>query len=105
MVRPKRLVRAELYISNPDAKAFYHLLYAQREEIEAELGYPLDWEELPEGRDTRISTPLNEIDPEDQADWPHQHEWLAARLNELYRVFVNRVKALDANAWQPEVAL
>lgn len=105
MSRPKRLVRAELYISNPNAKAFFHLLHSQKPAIEADLGYPLDWEELPEGKDTRISTALIEVDPEDQADWPRQHDWLATRLNEFYRVFVHRVKALDANAWQPESAL
>jgi len=46
----------------------------------------------------------NEIDLEDQADWPRQHDWLAARLNELYPVFVNRVEGLDMSAWQPEDA-
>lgn len=105
MVRPKRQVRAELYISNPDAKAFFHLLSKQKSEIEGELGYALEWDELPEGRDTRISTSLIEIVQEDRADWPRQHDWLAARLNELYRVFVNRVKELDARTWQPEDAL
>ncbi|MDQ2879004.1 MAG: DUF4268 domain-containing protein [Pseudomonadota bacterium] len=105
MARPKRQVRAELYISNPNAKAFFHLLHAQKSEIEADLGYALDWEELPEGRDTRISTPLNDIDPENQSDWARQHGWLSARLNELYRVFANRVKALDANAWPSEDGL
>ncbi|MFC4254738.1 DUF4268 domain-containing protein [Croceibacterium xixiisoli] len=102
MSRPKRQVRAELYMSHPNAKPWFHLLRAQKEAIEAELGYLLDWEELPEGKDTRISTPLNDIDPEDQMDWPRQHEWLTARMNEFYRVFVHRVKALDANAWRPE---
>lgn len=105
MVRLERRVRADLYISNANAKAFFHLLHAQKSEIEADLGYALDWEELPEGRDTRISTSLNNLDPEDRADWPRQHDWLAARLNEFYRVFVNRVKALDASDWQPEDAL
>ena len=68
-----------------------------------DLGYALDWEELPEGKDTRISTSLNEIDPEDQTDWARQHDWLAARLNEFYRALVYRVKALDANAWKAEM--
>ena len=101
MARPKRQVRAELYMSNPNAKALFHLLFAQRAVIETELGYALDWEELPKGKDTRISTPLNDTDPEDQSDWPRQHEWLAVRLGELHRVFVNRVKALDAVMWKP----
>ncbi|MGD9662256.1 MAG: DUF4268 domain-containing protein [Porticoccaceae bacterium] len=105
MVRPKQLVRAELYISNRDSKAFYHLLHEQKSEIENELGYPLDWEELPEGRDTRISIALNASDPENQADWPRQHDWLTARLNELYGVFANRIKALDAGTWQTEEVL
>ena len=101
MARPKRLVRAELYMSGGNAKAWFHLLHAQREEVEQVLGYALDWEELPEGKDTRISIALPDSDPEDEADWLRQHEWLAARLNELHNVFVNRVRVLDANAWQP----
>lgn len=104
MARPKRQVRAELYMSNPNAKAFFHLLHQQREGIEAELGYRLDWEELPEGRDSRISASLPDTDPEDQTDWPRQHAWLATRLSEFYRVFVNRVRSLDPNMWRPEDA-
>jgi hypothetical protein len=102
--RPKRQVRAELYMSSPSAKAFFHLLHAQKAAVEGELGYALDWDELPEGKDTRISVALPNTDPEDQADWPRQHEWLAARLNEFYRVFVNRVRTLDAGAWNPEAS-
>lgn len=101
MARPKRQVRAELYMSSASAKPWFHLLHAQKDAIEQEFGYKLDWEELPEGKDTRISTPFNDIDPEDQADWPRQHEWLATRMNDFYRVFVNRVRALDANTWVP----
>jgi len=101
--RPKRQVRAEIYMSSANAKAFFHLLHAQKAAIEAELGYPLDWEELPEGKDTRISVALNDTDPEDQEDWPRQHEWLARKLAELHRVFVSRVKMLDVSAWRPEV--
>lgn len=101
MVRPKRLVRAELYISNSSAKDFFYLLREQKSEIEAEFGYKLDWEELPEGKDTRISVALNDVDLEDREDWPRQHDWLVGRLNEFYRVFSKRVRELDASAWQP----
>lgn len=103
MARPKRQIRAELYMSHRDARAWFHLLRAQMPEIEAELGYALFWEEL-QGKDMRISVALNNLDPEDQLDWPRQHEWLTARLNELYRVFVHRVKALNANEWTPDEA-
>ena len=102
MVRPKRQVRAELYISNPNAKPFFHLLHDQRSQIETSFGYPLKWEELPDEKDTRISTSLDQTDPEDQNDWPRQHDWLAARLNEFHNVFVNRLKSLDYKTWCPK---
>ncbi len=97
MVRPKQRIRSELYISRDDAKAFFHLLFEQRETIEQELGYQLEWEELQSGRDCRIAAYLNEVDPEDGTDWPRQHEWLASHLNDMHRVFSNRVRALDAD--------
>jgi hypothetical protein len=102
LIRPKNQIRAELYISGDRAKAFFGLLKRQKDAIEQELGYPLEWEELPSRRDCRISCYLNEVDPEDEAGWPRQHEWLAKRLNDMHRVFAHRVSALDADAWLTE---
>lgn len=104
MIRPKKLVRAELYISGVHAKAHYHLLLQQKEAIEAAVEAPLDWEELPERRDSRIFCYLNGVDPEDEADWPRQHTWLAQRLNALHHALSQRVKALNADEWQPGAA-
>lgn len=101
MVRPKRKIKAELYISNPDAKAFFYLLRAQASAIEDELTFELLWEELPDRRDTRVSCAL-EADPEDRVDWPRQHEWLATRLGQLRRVLDRRVRSLDASQWRLE---
>lgn len=102
MIRPRNQVRAELYISGDRAKAFFGLLKTQKDAIERELGYPLDWEDLPSRRDCRISSYLKDVDPEDEADWPRQHEWLAKRLNDMHRVFAQRVSALDADTWPSE---
>jgi hypothetical protein len=102
MVRTKKQVRAELYMSSAKAKAFFHLLAAQKEAIERELGFALDWEELPEGQDSRISISLDDADPENEADWPRQHEWLGRRLNEMHRVLAPRVRGLDPDSWRPE---
>ncbi len=102
MVRPKNRVRSEIYISGDHAKAFFGLLERQKSVIEQELGYPLEWEDLPTRQDCRISSYLNDVDPEDEADWPRQHEWLAKRLNDMHRVFSHRVRALDADNWQPD---
>ena len=105
MLRAKRQVRAELYITNVHAKAYFGLLRQQREAIEKELGYPLEWDPLPMGRDTRISICLSDADPEDKVDWPRQHKWLAARLNDLHRTFAPRVRLLDADHWRPDETL
>jgi hypothetical protein len=99
MIRPKKQVRAELYISGDRAKAFLALLQRQKDAVERELGYPLEWDELPSRRDCRISSYLNDVDPEDEADWPRQHEWLSKRLNDMHRVFAQRVGELDTDAW------
>ena len=95
MTRQKRHVRAELYIAGDRAKTFFGLLRNQKAEIEKELGYPLEWEELPDARDCRIACYLNDADPADRADWPRQHEWFAKRLNEMHRVFAPRVRGLE----------
>lgn len=96
MLRPKSQIRAELYIQSALAKTYFRLLQAQKDAVEKEIGYPLAWEELPEGRDSRIAVYLNDVDPDDEAEWPKQHAWLAKHLNDLYRVFSQRVIALDA---------
>ncbi|QQO19483.1 DUF4268 domain-containing protein [Bradyrhizobium diazoefficiens] len=102
MNRAKGQIRAELYIGNEQAKAFFGLLKAQKELIEKELGYPLEWEELPTRRDSRIAIYRDGIDPDNESDWPQQHQWLAKRLNDLHRVLSVRVAALNADKWNPE---
>jgi hypothetical protein len=98
MNRPKQHVRAEIWIASAHAKDFFAQLKAQKDAIEKELGYPLEWEELPDRQARRIAIYLNDVDPEDKSDWPRQHEWLAKHLNDLHRVFAPRVAALHAEA-------
>lgn len=99
MLRQSDQIRAELYLSGTNAKAYFWLLHAQKDAITKELGYELKWEELPEGQDSRICVYRDDADPENTGDWPRQHAWLAQRLNDLHRVFSNRVKELDAEEW------
>jgi hypothetical protein len=94
--RQKQHVRAEAYITTAKAKEFFSRLKAQKDAIEKELGYPLEWQELPEKQDCRVAIILNDVDPENRSDWPRQHEWLAKHLNDLHRVFAQRVAALRA---------
>jgi len=102
MIRPKRQVRANLYIRGENAKAFYSLLQEQKEVIEQEFGGPLSWEEL--RQDCRIAAYLDDVDALDEADWPRQHAWLVENLNKLHRVFADRVRALDLDAWDSQTS-
>jgi Domain of unknown function (DUF4268) len=102
MIRPKKQVRAELYLSGAKAKAFFHLLEQDKAQIERDLGFTLHWEELPEGQDSRIAVYLDDADPDNETDWKRQHEWLAKHLNEMHRVLAPRIRTLDPDSWRPE---
>ena len=91
-------IRAEIYLGGNNAKTNFGQLEKHKEEIERDLGYRLNWEELPEGKQSRIAVYLNDADPTDKADWPRQHEWLAKKINELHRVFVPRLGAAAPDA-------
>jgi hypothetical protein len=51
-----RRFRVELYIdTGPTSKGFFDQLYAQRDEIEAQLGQPVSWERLDKRRASRLA--------------------------------------------------
>jgi hypothetical protein len=98
--RDKWIAAAVFTINDPD-KVHFRLLYRDRESIERELGYPLSWQETPGFKRSRIEVRKDGVDPEDEADWPNQHAWLAEKLEQLNRVFRPRIKALNAAEWSP----
>ena len=102
MVRSKREFSAYLYIKGVKAKAFFLLLAEQKDAIEREFGYPIQWEELPSGQDSQISKYFRDVDPADERDRSRQHDWLAAKVNDLHRVFANRIRSLDADEYQTD---
>ncbi len=88
-------VRVELYISGTSARDRLVQLKVEKEQIEQELGYDLEWgDQSADARDQRISRYMREIDPEDKSDRQTQHEWVATNLNDLHRVFVERIRKL-----------
>ncbi|MCY3628364.1 MAG: DUF4268 domain-containing protein [Gammaproteobacteria bacterium] len=85
----------ELYISGEEANDRLVRLEEDKDQIEQELGFGLEWgDQSPEAKKRRISHYLRDVDPTDKADWSNQHNWIANNLNTMYRVFVDRVKNL-----------
>ena len=86
-------IRAQLELNGATAKAFYELLFAEKDKIESEIGYSLSWYNPPDTKSCLAYT-RRIVDLKAEHDWPNQHQWLWERLEEFHRVFSSRVKQL-----------
>jgi len=84
----------ELAIGTNDAKPQFQSLLAQREAIEAALGFPVEWQELPDKVMSRVVCARTGSPPEDESRWPEYVEWMVERLMKMDEVFRPLVKAL-----------
>lgn len=91
-------LRSEIYIDTTDKdlnERYFHQLLAQRQEIEAELGYALEWTERPDIRACRIfASEAGSINDAD--DLAAYRELGVTRMLDLKRVFAPRVAQLNA---------
>lgn len=86
--RQHNQIGAELYVAHSNSREYLERLKEKENEINREFNHPLEW------TPNKISC-LKEVNLEDESDWPRQHEWLAGRLNDLHRVFYDRVQGLN----------
>ena len=93
----KNFLRVEIYLRGPFAKEHFELLRQQREEIEKELGFELEWQELPNRTASRIAIALTNANPSDKNDWARQHEWILSNLELFQDAFRHRIKNLNAD--------
>ena len=72
-LKNRNAVSVELYIS--DDKAIFQQLFQHKDEIEAEIGFALDWRELPDKKASRIliEKPVN---LDDHDEWHSQFDWI-----------------------------
>lgn len=85
----------ELYMQDEKSKAHFARLSEQRSRIEDQLGFQLDWQELPEAKPCRIAAYLNDAPIEDEARWEEYLAWLEQRLVAMDRVLRPIVKSLQ----------
>lgn len=92
-----------LVVKGPNAKPHFHLLSAEKDEIEKEFGQALEWKELPTKIESRIM--LNKFDANlvDKERWDEYCLWMAEILEKYSRVFKDRIQKLDADDYAPEV--
>lgn len=72
-LKNRNAVSVELYIS--DDKSIFQQLFQHKDEIEAEIGFALDWRELPDKKASRIliEKPVN---LDDHDEWHSQFDWI-----------------------------
>ncbi|WP_049757145.1 DUF4268 domain-containing protein [Ammonifex degensii] len=73
-------------------KEAFDLLYAQREEIEKEVGQALSWEELPRARRIAVYTDGTVEEPPERLN--QLQDWAVEMLGRFARVFRDRIAAL-----------
>lgn len=79
-------VRAELVISDEDAKERYQALFAKKAEIEKAIGETLTWHN-PEGKQMCRIYLRREADLNDKSQWENYFQWLVEKLDKMHKVF------------------
>ena len=87
-------VRAELWISNSQSRAYFSLLEAEKDKIHTELGFPVTWYAPPEKNLKKVYD-RRDADLQDRDNWGELHEWLTTRLDQMKQVFGPRIRRLE----------
>ena len=95
---PREGLRAEAYIGGAHAKLVYAELAACRDEIEANFGGKLDWEEMPAGQDSRISVYLRGVKADREGRSDRQYDWFADNLSRLHAAVIPHLERMDLQA-------
>ncbi len=83
----------DLYITVAWKITAFEALFAQKDQIEEELGAPLQWVLLPEKKTSRVLLEVK-IDPRNPANEEEVRKWFAINVVKMHEVFKKRVMAL-----------
>lgn len=101
LVATKSCARIELSVttaSKETNKRYFHELHKHKEEIETLFGSELVWEELPEGKMSRIKAELPGVSLYNQNDWQAMNEFLVdstPRFEAAFRPYIDKLKGLS----------
>ncbi|MER8760683.1 MULTISPECIES: DUF4268 domain-containing protein [unclassified Mesorhizobium] len=94
----KQRIGVELYLFNDPLKVGIRELKLNRAAIEAAIGEPLEWQELPNKKASRIALYRNDVDPSETGSYSDLHAWMLDKMQRFRLVFAPRVKLLDLGA-------
>ncbi len=79
-------IGVELCINSDNAKFIYGELIKQKDKIEAIIGAPLEWKELPDKKTSRVLL-YKHVETDNEDTWPVQFAWLQKTLESFDQVF------------------
>ncbi len=85
----KKYVTCNIYIN--DNKSLYDCLYAQKDDIERELGLKMEWNKMDNKKASTIEI-IKEIDPMDENNWEESIQWQVLTAEKLYYGFADKIK-------------
>ena len=77
-----------------DGKELFDRLFKQKDDIEAELGFKLEWHRLDGRKATRIWY-FREAELEESDSWDTYFDWILRHLEKFNDVFRNRIKDIN----------
>ena len=83
-LKNRNAVSVELYIS--DDKSIFQQLFQHKDEIEAEIGFALDWRELPDKKASRILIETT-VHLDNHDEWISQFDWIIDMCIKFKKVF------------------
>lgn len=87
-------IGVELYFYGADSKKNFADLMTHKAEIETNLGFELDWQELPDAKACRVASWYPDASLVDESRWVEYFGWIERRLVILDRVLRPVLKAL-----------
>ncbi len=64
----------------------FNKLIAHKSDIESDIGFSLDWRELPEKKASRILV-LKDVNLMEQSEWPDQFDWITDTMVKMKKAF------------------
>jgi hypothetical protein len=96
-------LRVEVYLGGRLAKAAFRHLLQMKDALEASFGAPFEWEELPQGQDSRIAVYMpGQQKRDNRPNWPNQQAWILENLPKLASVFRSQFSQLNLEALAAE---
>lgn len=95
-------VGVEFFISTGNAKQQFRALQLHRADIDAALGFPVEWDELPDRISSRIGCWRDDSSLADETMWPEYAAWIADRAVRMEAVLRPLVRELPSNHAESE---